>query len=102
MKRFLLLVFLFGAFTLFATAAALDTTKQSGIRSLTLRGLEYAYNLDFENAEKMFSQAHAIEPLHPRPILGKASMMFWRVMIQKDDSSYQALLAGADAVIDAG
>ena len=83
-------------------ASSLDTAKGNNIRSLTLRGLEYAYNLDFVNANRVFDEAHAVEPLHPRPLLGKASMLFWRLMIQKDDSSYERLLSQADDIIDSG
>ena len=88
--------------TVLSPAASLDTAKANSIRTLTLKGLQYAYALDFKNAGKMFDDAHAIEPLHPRPMLGRASMRFWRLMIQKDDTTYERLVDEADNIIDAG
>jgi tetratricopeptide (TPR) repeat protein len=102
MKSALRVLIIICCFTGIALSSSLDTSKANNIRSLTLKGLEYAYNLDFQNATRLFDEAHNIEPLHPRPLLGKASMKFWQLMIQKDDSSYEQFISDVEKIIDAG
>jgi tetratricopeptide (TPR) repeat protein len=80
--------------------ASLDTNKIAAIRSLTLQGLDAAYNLDFSAAEKKFDEASAIEPLHPRPLWGRVEIKFWQMIIGRRETNYDAFLAQANNVID--
>ncbi|MFI5252932.1 MAG: tetratricopeptide repeat protein [Bacteroidota bacterium] len=100
MKPFIWTFILLLYCTIAALPATLDTAKANRIRHMTIQGLEMAYNLDLDGADKLFDEAQAIEPLHPRPMLGKASIRFWRLMIQHDDGSYDRFVDEMDNVID--
>jgi TolA-binding protein len=70
------------------------------VRDLTLQGLDFAYNLDFASANKKFDEAILVEPLHPRPYLAKASLLFWRYLMSKNEADYESFLNLAEKTIE--
>lgn len=70
-------------------------------KSLMLEGLAKAYDFRFASADSIFTRVSAIEPLHPRPYLGKASMRFWVYLLSKDEKSRDEFLTYADRTIGA-
>ncbi len=91
--------FCFGS-ALCRTTPSLDADVAKNLRAQTLKGLDLAYNFQFPEAVSAFDQAIAIEPLHPHPYLGKASITFWSLLLDRSDTTYNRFLGQADAVID--
>ena len=65
------------------------------------RGIEYVYNLEFENAEKEFGDLVRMRPQHPAGHFFRAMVQWWRILIdidneERDDAFYDAL----DSVVD--
>jgi tetratricopeptide (TPR) repeat protein len=80
---------------------ALSPELTERIRALSLEGFESAYNFDFAAANRSFDEASKVEPLHPRPYVGKAMIEMWKYLLTKNDTARQAFLALADKAIDA-
>lgn len=99
-KAILVCLFLFAARASGFAASSPDTAAARVLRAETLLGLDYAYNFDFQNAERSYNRAIAIEPLYPGPYLGKTSITFWKLLLDRSDSTYNQLLSQADDVID--
>ncbi len=72
------------------------------VRTLTLTGLEYAYNCDFISANEHFDKAIAQEPLHPRPYVGKTFVALWQFLLSNNNKEYESVLSIADRSIEAG
>src|SRR5436189_179501 len=85
----------------FCHTASLPAATVERIRSLTLEGLSHAYNLDLDSANRLFDDAIALEPLHPRPYVGQATIRFWRVLIGRKESDRDEFFTLADRTIDA-
>jgi tetratricopeptide (TPR) repeat protein len=67
----------------------------------TRRGIEYVYNLEFENADAEFKELVRLKPKHPAGHFFLAMTLWWRILIdieneQYDDRFYDSL----DKVID--
>jgi tetratricopeptide (TPR) repeat protein len=67
----------------------------------TKRGIEYIYNLEFENAEKEFTELIRLRPKQPAGHFFLAMVQWWKILIEGDnealdDQFYEAL----DRVID--
>ena len=78
-----------------------STAVTEQVRKLTLEGFTNAYNFDFAAANKSFDQASEIEPLHPRPYVGKAMIELWRYLLSKNDTARKSFLDYADRAIEA-
>jgi tetratricopeptide (TPR) repeat protein len=85
-----------------AIGGELATTTREQIRTLTLEGLSKAYDFNFAGADSLFDRAASLEPLHPRPYLGKAAMRFWKYLMGKDERSYEEFMTYSDRTIGAG
>jgi tetratricopeptide (TPR) repeat protein len=83
-------------------ARTLPYTSQEQIKSLSLRGWNSAYNFDLTGAHAAFDEASRIEPLHPRPYLGKAMIVFWRYLLNRSEKDKESFYAIAEKTIDAG
>ena len=83
----------------FGNADSLTPDVNARIRTITLEGLNKAYNFDFVMAEKDFDAAARIEPLHPRPYVGKSMIELWRYLIGKNDSAKESFLKLAENAI---
>ena len=62
----------------------------------TKRGIEYIYNLEFENADKQFQELIRARPDHPSGHFFLAMVTWWRILIdieneQYDEEFYDAL-----------
>lgn len=83
-----------------AFSSASIPSSMERVRDLTLQGLSFAYNLDFVSANNKFDEAISVEPLHPRPHVGKASLLFWRYLISKNDADYELFIAFAEKAME--
>ncbi len=67
----------------------------------TRKGIEYIYNLEFENAEKLFQELVKAHPRHPAGHFFLAMVTWWRILIDIDDEQYDEQFYDAlDNVID--
>src|SRR5437870_3268722 len=80
-------------------AGSLPSTAIERVRSLTIDGLEHAYNFEFTTANQRFDEAIALEPLYPRPYLSKAMIVFWRFVFSRNEADLDSFLAVADRVV---
>ena len=65
------------------------------------RGIDYIYNLEFENAEKEFTEVIKLRPDHPVGFFFQAMIQWWRIMINYDDESQdEKFYDMLDVVID--
>ncbi|MBI3195515.1 MAG: DUF3808 domain-containing protein [Ignavibacteriae bacterium] len=71
------------------------------INSLTLEGLNLAYNFELEQANAKFEEALRLEPNHPRPHVSKATILFWRFALANDDQLYDELIPLLEQSIEA-
>lgn len=81
------------------TAGSASPETLDRVQALTLRGLEDAYNFDFDNAAIRFDEAISLDPSFPRPHVVKAAIHFWRYLLSRNDSDYQPFLSLADEAI---
>lgn len=91
------------AFLLISTtciAGSLTPAVLERVQTLTLDGLHHAYNFDFRAADQRFDEAIHFEPLHPRPYVGKATVIAWRYLLGRNDTDKEAFLASADRAIE--
>lgn len=67
----------------------------------TRKGIEYIYNLEFENAEKVFQELVKAHPRHPAGHFFLAMVTWWRILIDIDDEQYDEKFYDAlDDVVD--
>lgn len=52
------------------------------------QGIEYIYNLEFENAERVFREVIAAHPKHPAGHFFLAMVTWWRIQIDIEDERY--------------
>ncbi|HEV8538979.1 MAG TPA: tetratricopeptide repeat protein, partial [Bacteroidota bacterium] len=71
------------------------------IRNLSIEGLNHAYNFEFDSATHSFDLASQIEPLHPRPYVGKVMILCWKVLLNRNEREVEAFSSLADRVVDA-
>ena len=102
MKTVLFAALLFILASGYCTAGSLNPESAARIRTLTLDGLNHAYNFDFTTANRLFDEAIAAEPLHPRPYIGKTSLALWQFLLSKNDADYKTFLSLADRSIETG
>lgn len=88
--------------SLCGNAGSLPASTVERVRNLTLDGLNSAYNFNFPAANRLFDDAIAVEPLSPRPYIGKAMIVFWRFVLNKSDRDREEFLSLAERAIEAG
>ena len=81
-------------------AGSLTPATLERVQTLTLDGLHNAYNFEFKTADQRFNEAIRIEPLHPRPYVGKATIIAWRYLLSRNDTDKEAFLSSADLAIE--
>ena len=52
------------------------------------RGIDYIYNIEFENADKEFSEVIRLAPDHPAGYFFQAMTEWWRILSNFDDESH--------------
>jgi tetratricopeptide (TPR) repeat protein len=57
-------------------------------QAVTRRGIDYVYNLEFENADKSTAQLIAMRPDHPSGHFFRAMTIWWRIMTDLEDTRY--------------
>ncbi|MEK7250013.1 MAG: hypothetical protein AAB209_06260, partial [Bacteroidota bacterium] len=78
-----------------------QTLPNAEFDAKTKKGIEYVYNLEFENAEKQFKELIQMQPNHPAGNFFLAMVTWWRILVdidneQYDDQFYDSL----DSVVD--
>ncbi len=73
---------------------------QSGVIDQQIhRGIELIYNMEFDQAERIFDSVISESPAHPSGYFYRATVMFWRVVTNPDnttlDADYRAWLQKA-------
>lgn len=102
MHRFIAAVTLLPAMLWMASSIAICRSgmmTERDIRDLTLRGLTFAYNFRFDSANVCFERAIALDPAHPRPHLGQASMNLWLLLISNKEEERTRFLDRSDRVL---
>lgn len=67
----------------------------------TRKGIEYVYNLEFENAEKEFTELIRSQPKQPAGHFFHAMVTWWRILIDIDNEQYDEQFYDAlDHVVD--
>ncbi len=99
--KFIVIILLNFLLSSFGSGGSLSPAALERVRNLTLEGLHSAYNFDFDAANKSFAMASEVEPLHPRPYVGKAMILLWRCLLNKNEADQQAFFFLADRAIDA-
>ena len=69
---------------------------QSQIQSLVQQGMNQAYNMEFDSAEKTFNRIIEIKPNSPQGFYRIAEIHFWIYLGSKDPGEYQVFLKFAD------
>jgi tetratricopeptide (TPR) repeat protein len=100
MKNLLAAAVLLSSFTAYAAGGSLSPVTAERIRGLTLEGLACAYNLDMDRATRCFDEASALEPSHPRPYVGKAAMLFWRLIIARQEADKDTFFTLTERAMD--
>lgn len=62
--------------------------SDSKIDSITIRGVEYIYNLKFDSAKIQFNQIIKKYPKHPSGHFFLAMVEWWRILINPEDKSH--------------
>lgn len=69
---------------------------QSQIQSLVQQGMNQAYNMEFDSAEKTFNRIIELNPNSPQGFYRIAQIHFWIYLGSKDPGEYQVFLKFAD------
>jgi hypothetical protein len=88
MKNIYFLIVLLVTFSQFSNAQWIINDKVSD--SITVKGVNYIYNLEFESAEKEFNELIKREPGEPAGYFFYAMVDWWRMMLDYDNESYDA------------
>ncbi len=70
--------------------------SQLQIQSLIQRGMNQAYNMEFDSAEKTFNRIIELKPDSPQGFYRIAEIHFWIYLGSKDPGEYQVFLKFAD------
>jgi tetratricopeptide (TPR) repeat protein len=95
-----LIAFLAGL-ALFATGVRAGTPEDSTLDVQALKGIESMYNLDFENADKVFEEIVRERPRDPAGYAFLAMVDWWRILIDMESTQYdERFFRRLDIVID--
>lgn len=83
-------------FTAFVNINAHPSVQDSEI----LKGLDYVYNLKFEDAEKTFRKIQIENPDSPEGYFYESLLYFYRAMPARDDNLFEKFLGLSDIVIE--
>lgn len=82
-------------------SAAAQPQSEADFDSHTKKGIEYVYNLEFENAEREFTVLVQQKPKHPAGYFFLAMVQWWRILIDIENESLDDQFHDAlDNVID--
>ena len=88
-------------FLLFPSLAFSQWIPDSNFNRHILKGIEYVYNLSFDDARSEFQQVVKLNPGHPAGYFFLAMVDWWKIMIDIDDESHDdQLIAKLEHVID--
>ncbi len=79
-------------------ASEIETMKR--VSSLTIEGMNHAYNFQLDSAENKFNEASRLEPTHPRPYVARATILFWRFALGNDDQLYEQIISQTEKAIE--
>lgn len=67
-----------------------------GLQTLLTQGIEKAYNMELDDAEKIFNRVIDLYPQQPHGYFRVAQIHFWKYLGTKDDGEYLVFLKFAD------
>lgn len=89
------------ALILLSASAAFAQPLPADFDEKTKRGIDHVYNLEFEQAEKLFQELIQAAPQHPSGHFFHAMVTWWRILIDIDDERYDDQFYDAlDNVVD--
>jgi len=78
-----------------------QTDIGEAFESHTRRGINFVYNLEFENADREFQEMVMLKPQHPAGHFFLAMVQWWRILVDIDNEQYDDdFHASLDRVID--
>lgn len=102
MTRAVLVLFLF---MVFVVPALPQTEAEEAFEFHTRRGIDYVYNLEFENADREFREMVRLKPQHPAGHFFLVMVQWWRILTDIDndenDNAYHESLDGVIELCDA-
>ncbi|MDL1893197.1 hypothetical protein FBQ87_09955 [Sphingobacteriales bacterium CHB3] len=69
-------------------SAPLAAQSDEDFDAKTFRGIEYVYNLEFENADNEFNELVRMRPNHPAGYFFRAMVTWWRILIDMENEQY--------------
>ncbi|MGA9115798.1 MAG: hypothetical protein WB626_03390 [Bacteroidota bacterium] len=97
MRMLIALAVLFSA----APPAFGGTDRDPEFDTRVRQGIEYVYNLEFEQAEREFAELVRLKPEHPAGPFFQAMVLWWRILIDIDNDRYDDRFHDAlDGVVD--
>jgi len=78
----------------------ISSTQAQGIQSLAEQGLQKAYNMELNAAEKIFNKMIDLKPEQPDGYFYIAKIHFWTYLATHDPGEYQVFLRFAEIAIE--
>lgn len=84
-----------------APQAAGQLVPDSLADSITRRGIDHVYNLEFEKAEEAFTRLMTLYPNHPSGHFFRAMVLWWKILIDMENTQYDdEFYASLDQVVE--
>ena len=77
-------------------------SEKSEVQTLTLDGLKFLFDFDFEKANEKFTAASSLDPSHPRPPLARALAPLWKYFASRDALDYDTAVDATTEAIESG
>ena len=75
----------------FIASANLISAQSSKFDSLVTNGIDHIYNIKFDKAKDSFNELEKAYPKHPAAKFFKAMIIWWQIMLDQDNESYDEL-----------
>ena len=74
---------------------------KSDADSILMKSIDYTYNVDYDNAERLAIQVQRLYPDHPAGYFAEAICLWWQIMLDKESKTVEDnFLKSIDEVID--
>ncbi len=88
-------------FIIFAKTDAQHLIMKSDADSILMQSIEYTYNVDYKNADRLAREVQQLYPEHPSGYFAEAICLWWQIMLDKEDDNVDnRFLESIDNVID--
>ncbi|MCW8848910.1 MAG: hypothetical protein OQJ81_02945, partial [Melioribacteraceae bacterium] len=75
----------------FIVSTNLIIAQESKFDSLVTNGIDHIYNIKFDKANDAFNKLEKAYPKHPAGKFFKAMIVWWQIMLDQDNESYDEL-----------